>query len=196
MNHFELKYRPCREKIIKLAPYKFLKNGKITQQWIVRGVFDDMKYSKLLLALMIASSWLSLAFVGKRSIKRFLPASLFIALVVKVVNIIAKKRRWWWWYEPIHPAVSGEFPFVWGSFFVGSFWILKFTYGKLMKYLGLNVITHLFFTYILVPHFLQRFGIASLVRMKKIQLMYVFIGLAFLLYGFQYVKEKREPSFN
>ena len=158
-----------------------------------------MKYSKQLLVSMIIISWFSLAFAGKESIKRFLPASLFMAIIVRVVNIIAKKRKWWWWYEKIHPSVSGSFPFVWGSFFVSSLWIMKFTYGNFMRYIGLNVIAHSAFTYVLEP-FLQKFGIASLVRMKKSQLMYVFTVLAFLLYGFQLVKEKalvkRNPTLN
>lgn len=148
-----------------------------------------MKYTKLFSVVMMILSWFSLAFVGKEYIKRFLPASLFMAIVVKVVNIIAKIRKWWWWYEKIHPSLSGEFPFIWGSFFAGSVWILKYTYGNLLKYLGTNLIAHSFFTYAVVPY-LQKFGIASLVRMKKIQLMYVFMMLALLLYSFQLVKEK------
>lgn len=147
-----------------------------------------MKYSKLYLVLMMVFSWFSLAFAGKESIKRFLPASLFMAILVRVVNIIAKKRKWWWWYEKIHPSVSGSFPFVWGTFFVGSLWIMKFTYGNFIKYMGLNLTAHIAFTYVVEPY-LQKFGIASLVRMKKIQLMYVFTVLEFLLYGFQLVKE-------
>lgn len=138
---------------------------------------------------MMVFTWFSLVFIGKKSIKRFLPASLFMAIIVRVVNIIAKKRQWWWWYEKISTSVSGSFPFVWGPFFVSSFWILKYTYGNFIKYMGLNLLTHSAFTYALEPY-LQKFGIASLVRMKKIQLMYVFMVLAFLLYGFQLVKEK------
>lgn len=157
-----------------------------------------MKYSKQLLVLMIILSWFSLPFTGKQTIKRFLPASLFMAIIVRVVNIIAKKRKWWWWYVKIHPSVSGSFPFVWGSFFVGSLWILKYTYGNFINYIGLNLIAHSAFTYVVEP-VLQKLGIASLVRMKKIQLMYVFMVLAFLLYGFQFVKEKsfvRDTSLN
>lgn len=148
-----------------------------------------MKYSKMLLVTMMILSWLSLAFTGKESIKRFLPASLFMAVLVRLVNVIAKKRKWWWWYEKIHPSVSGVFPFMWGPFFVGSLWILKYTYGNFIKYLGWNFCAHSTFTYVVEPY-LQKFGIASLVRMKKIQLMYVFMVLSFVLYGFQYLKEK------
>ncbi len=130
----------------------------------------------------------SLLFVGRQSIKRFLPASLLMVITVRIVNVIAKKRRWWWWYTKIHPSVSGSFPFVYGPFFVSSFWLLKYSYGKVMKYFGLNLSAHLLFTYILEP-ILNKLGIASLVRMRKIELMYVFVALATLLYGFQFVSE-------
>lgn len=68
-------------------------------------------------------------------------------------------------------------------------WILKWTYGKFFRYMILNGIFDSIFTYIMVPY-LTKFGIASLVRMKKIQLMYVFTVLASLLYLFQVLKEK------
>src|SRR5699024_7156907 len=123
------------------------------------------------------------------TIKRFLPASIFISLVVTMVQFIAKKRRWWFWYGRTQPTVTASFPFTWGVFFVGSLWIMKFTYGKFLRYIGLNLMAHLAFTYVGEPIF-KRHGIASLVRMKRIELMYVFMTLALLLYGFQLAIEK------
>lgn len=168
--------------------FKFPFLGEVILSGLIRGL-GAMKYTKRLLVLMMFLSWFSLPFVGKESIKRFFPASLFMAIIVRVVNIIAKKRKWWWWYEKVHPSVAGVFPFMWGPFLVGSIWILKYTYGKFMRYMGLNLLVDAVFTYGIEPY-LQRFGIASLVRMKKSGLMYVFTVLAFLLYGFQFVKEK------
>jgi hypothetical protein len=52
----------------------------------------------------------------------------------------------------------------------------------------LNSIVDSMFTYIIV-HYLTKLGIASLVRMKKIQLMYVFTVFAILLYIFQFLRE-------
>ncbi|MCR1833544.1 hypothetical protein NSA56_03935 [Oceanobacillus caeni] len=148
-----------------------------------------MKKVKPFLILMTVLSWFSLAFAGKKSIKRFLPVSLFMAIVVTLVQFIAKKRRWWLWYGKRQPSVLASFPFTWGSFFASSLWIMKYTYGNFKRYIGLNLIWHLAFTYVGEP-ILKKFGIASLVRMKKIQLMYVFMILALTLYGFQIVKEK------
>src|SRR5699024_12277982 len=104
-----------------------------------------------------------IVFAEKNTIKRFLPASIFISLVVTMVQFITKKRRWWFWYGRTQPTVTASFPFTWGVFFVGSLWIMKFTYGKFLRYIGLNLMAHLAFTYVGEP-MLKRHGIASLVR--------------------------------
>jgi hypothetical protein len=148
-----------------------------------------MKYVKSLFVLIAVLSWFSLAFAGKKSVKRFLPTSLFMAVIVTVVQFIAKKRRWWFWYGKKHPSVLASFPFTWGIFFAGSLWIMKFAYGNFKRYIGVNLIVHLVFTYIGEP-ILNKFGVAQLVRMKKIQLMYVLTMLALLFYGIHFTKEK------
>lgn len=150
----------------------------------------NTKYLKCFLLLMMISPWLSLPFMGRRSIKRFLPASLFISLIVTFEDVIAKKRRWWWWYESFHPKLSGIVPFVWGPFIVGSLWILKLTFGKFIKYIILNLIIDTMFIYFLVD-WLRRLGFASLVRMKKYQLSLLFFFKSLLLYGFQILRDRK-----
>lgn len=111
-----------------------------------------------------------------------------MALIVRITNAVAKKRRWWWWYETLHPKLSGSIPFILGPFLIGSLWIMKWTYGKFIEFITLNLIVDGVFTYIVVPY-LTKFGIASLIRMRKIQLMYVFAVLASLLYSIQFIKD-------
>ncbi len=149
-----------------------------------------IKYKKLLLLLMLVFSWLSLLLMGKNSVKRFLPAGVFMALITMWENVVAKRRTWWWWYEKFHPKLPGSFPFVWGPFMIGSIWILKLTYGKFFRYLLLNFAVDSIFTFILVDKWLTKWGIASLVRMKKIQLSLLLFIDSLLLYGFQYLIEK------
>ena len=149
-----------------------------------------MRRNKLLLILMLVISWLSLLSFGKSSFKRFLPVALFSVFVTRLENSIAHKRAWWWWYEKLHPRLSGSFPFVWGPFMVGSMWILKFTYGKIFRYLIVNLIIDSFFTYFLIDKWLTKYGIASLVRMKKFQLSLLLFFDSLLLYGFQFFTEK------
>lgn len=149
-----------------------------------------MKYNKLILFFMMVLMWLTIPLMGKNTIKRFFPAGILIALITRLENYFAKKRTWWWWYQKFHPKLSGSFPFVWGPFLIGSMWILKFTYGKFYRYLIVNLIVDSIFTYILVDKWLTKWGIASLVRMKKIQLSLLFFFDSLLLYGFQYLLEK------
>lgn len=69
-------------------------------------------------------------------------------------------------------------------------WILKLSYGKFIRYIMLNTMIDSMFTYFLVD-WLKKLGISSLVRLKKYQLSLLFFLKSLLLYGFQFVKEKR-----
>lgn len=75
-----------------------------------------MKYSKSLLLLVMILPWFTVPILGKDAFKRFLPAGLFILIVLLIVNFIAKKRIWWWWDETLSPKMSGVIPFMWGPF--------------------------------------------------------------------------------
>ncbi|MEK5054858.1 MULTISPECIES: hypothetical protein [Niallia] len=116
-------------------------------------------------------------------------------MIVTIEDIIAKKRKWWWWYEKIHPKLSGIVPFLWGPFFIGSLWILKWTYGKYFRYIFINLVVDSIFVYFLVD-WLKKLGIASLVRLKKYQLSLLFFFKSLLLYGFQFVKERKSLKKN
>ncbi len=156
-----------------------------------------IKYNKLILLLMMVLLWLTLPLLGKNTVKRFFPAGIFIALLTRWENSIAKKRTWWWWYEKLHPKLSGSFPFVWGPFMIGSMWILKFTYGNFYRYLIINLIVDSLFVFVIIDKWLTKWGIASLVRMKKFQLSLLLFIDSLLLYGFQYLLEKiKETKLN
>ncbi|APH05704.1 hypothetical protein [Bacillus weihaiensis] len=148
---------------------------------------------KFLLFLLMIIPWLTIPLLGKKSFIRFLPASIFITTVVKLEDMLAEKRRWWWFYEKIHPKIGGNTPFIVGPFFIGSMWILKFTYGKFYIYLLINTILDSLFTYVLTNS-LQRLGIASLVRLTRVQLSGLFFIKSLLLYGFQYMQERQRKE--
>lgn len=133
--------------------------------------------------------FLSLPLLGKQTIKRFLPGSLFISLFVFGESFVARKRVWWWFYKSLHPKLLGIVPMIVGPFFVGSLWTLKLSYGKFLRYFVLNLFTDSIFTYVLVDWF-KRIGYLSLVRMKKYQLSLLFLFKTMLLYGFQFLVDK------
>lgn len=148
------------------------------------------KYSKLLLLVMFVVPWMTLPLLGKKDIKQFLPAAIFISIVVSLEHIIAWKQKWWWYYEKLHPKLPGGLELIWGAFFIGSMWILKLTYGRFFIYVISNFLLDTLFTYPFVI-FLKKQGVASLVRLKKYQLSLLFFMKSLLLYGFHYLKENK-----
>ena len=137
----------------------------------------------ILLVIMILP-WLSMPFIGKQTIKRLYPGAIFMVVWVGVESILAKKRVWWRIYERINSKVIGELPFMLGPFFVGSLWILKWTFGKFPRYLFLNFIFDTLFAY---PgmFILKRLGIASLVRLRPYQMVLLFMSKSVIMYGLQ-----------
>ncbi|WP_456279485.1 hypothetical protein [Bacillus sp. AK128] len=147
------------------------------------------RYSKSLLLLMMLISWTSLLLFGRNDFKRFLPAGLFMLVVVTIEDLFAQKRKWWVWYEKLFPQLSGITPFLLGPFFIGSMWILKLSYGKFLRYIVINLMVDSLFTYFIIDRF-KKFRIGGLVHLKKIQLSSLFFLKSLLLYGFQSLTEK------
>jgi hypothetical protein len=138
---------------------------------------------------MMIIPWFSLPFLGKRTIKRYLPATIFICAIVKLENYIALRRRWWWFYTQVHPKIKGDTPFIVGPFLFSTIWTMKWTYGKFFLYILANGILHFVFAYPVLT-MLKRFGIVSLVRINPFQYVLILLTRSLLLYGFQYIKEK------
>lgn len=148
-----------------------------------------MKHNKMFLLAMMLVPWLSLPLLGKKSFRRFYPGALFVCIWVTVESLIAKKRVWWRFYEKLIPKTMGEIPFIIGPLFVGSIWILKFSFGKFRRFLLLNTITNFLFVF---PGMitLRNTGIVSLVRMKHYQMGILFMAKSVLMYGIQAITEK------
>jgi cellulose synthase/poly-beta-1,6-N-acetylglucosamine synthase-like glycosyltransferase len=136
--------------------------------------------------------WLSILIIGKKTLRRFLPGSIFMSLYLIAEGRFAEKKKWWWFPYSVKPNVLAEFPLIFGPFIVGSLWILKYTYGKFNLYLLVNILIDSFFTYFGLKWF-KKIGYVSLIRLSKIQLSIVFLIKTIVLYGFQIVYEKWFP---
>lgn len=148
-----------------------------------------MKNTKVLLIIMTILPWFTLPLIGGKTIKRFLPGAIFMALYVTLEGAFATKRRWWWFPINAKPNVLGEMPLILGPFFVGSLWILKYTYNRFFLYFIVNLIIDSFFTYFMVG-WLKKIGYVSLYRINKVQLSLIFMIKSLVLYGFQSIYEK------
>ena len=148
-----------------------------------------MKNSKMFLIAMMLLPWVSVPLLGRNSFKRFLPASVIMSFVVIFESYIARKRTWWWVYKNLFPKVIGEIPLIVGPFLIGSLWVLKLAYRKFFLYVFVNFVIHLAFAYPGMNWF-KKMGLGSTVRLKRYQLMLLFLLKSMFLYLTQTIIEK------
>ncbi|PMC39082.1 hypothetical protein CJ195_03840 [Bacillus sp. UMB0899] len=148
-----------------------------------------MRNTKLFMILMTLLPWVSAPLLNIKTFKRFLPSSLFICVYLLAEGYLAEKKKWWWFPMTVKPNVVGELPLIFGPFFVGSLWILKFTFGKFKIYVLINLVIDAIFTYFALDWF-KKIGYVSLIRLTKFQLSLLFLIKSFLMYGIQVIYEK------
>ncbi|MFB6465503.1 hypothetical protein ACE38V_01665 [Cytobacillus sp. Hz8] len=147
-----------------------------------------MKKSKLLLVAMLILPWLTVPLLGKNTLKKYWPASIFISVFTKYLDVFGERNRWWKFYKGIWPFNSMDFLNL-GPYLVSSLWMLKATYGKFFLYLVANTLLHILFIFIGL-NYLKQIKILSLVNLTKIRYLFIHISRAILLYGFEYLKER------
>jgi len=132
--------------------------------------------------------WLSLFFLKKNVVKRYMPVTVFTALIVTVVFEMAHALRWWEMLEWIVPwGYITNVSFVYGLFAVGTIWIFYLTYGKFWWYLALNVGIDALQAFVFHRFFEGR--IYRLVRLNELQVFLLMVGISVVIYVYQMWQE-------
>ncbi|WP_374724683.1 hypothetical protein [Calidifontibacillus erzurumensis] len=132
--------------------------------------------------------WISMLFMRKREVEKYLYSVIFISFLTKAIDKFGEKRKWWRFYKGISLFNSMDF-FIMGPYLVSSFWMLKWFYGKFVRYLVMNVLMQSVFAYLGGVEYAERFKIFKLVRISKWQYILSTFIRAIALYGFQYFSD-------
>jgi hypothetical protein len=138
--------------------------------------------------LLIMIPWFSLLFIGKRSLKRYSVAGLFIVILEIINHLYGHKRKWWKFYDKPKSFIKDELPFSVGPYMPLSMWLLKLSYGNFKKFVLLNVIADGMFAFV-VMDVLKKFKIIRLNKLNRFQFFIYIHYKAYLLYGVQYLFE-------
>jgi hypothetical protein len=138
---------------------------------------------------IILIPWLSMLFIGKRSLRRYSLAGIFIVIFEIINHLYGHKRHWWKFYDKRKSFIRDELPFSVGPYMPLSMWILKYSYGNFKKYVLLNVISDGLFAFLFID-ILKKFKIISLNRINHFQFFVYLHYKAYILYGIQYLYEK------
>lgn len=130
--------------------------------------------------------WLTLLFMKKEEVKRFMPVALFTVVTSTVIYELGTTYKLWSIREAAYP-LHQMFPAIYGAFPVLVMWIFRFTFGSFWSYLATNAVIDIVWAYILFPWFV-RIGVLEFLNAKT--LIYSFtVGHAILLYGYQMWQE-------
>jgi hypothetical protein len=155
----------------------------------LRGPVMSKKNQMLFNISIIIMSWLFIPFLGWRTNKRFLPSAILAVILCSLDLQIGKRRKWWVFYNNPHSTLKNEIPFLVGPMFLMAMAILKWSYGNFKKFMLLNAIGGLFFTFP-VTEICTKLKVYKLVKINHFQFFLYFYYKAFFLYGFQYLFEK------
>ena len=144
--------------------------------------------NQTLLWASIILPWLTLVFLKKEDIKRYMPVALFGALMTTIVGETALAMKWWVIKDSIFPFYHLP-TLTYGGFPVGIIWIFKFTNKRFFLFMLVN----LAFDFGLAATWdklLVSRGILEIVNATPSQLLVQDIINAALLYRFQMWQEE------
>nr|WP_246879971.1 hypothetical protein [Bacillus suaedae] len=139
---------------------------------------------------MIIIPWSSMIFIGKRTIKRYSLVSVIIGVFQIINHIYGRNKNWWKFYDKPKSFIRDELPFDIGPYLPLSMWVLKLSYGNFKLFVLLNVLINGLFAFLFMP-FLKKIKIVRLHRINYFQFFIYIHYKAYLLYGVQYLLEKK-----
>lgn len=145
---------------------------------------------------MFVVPWLTLFFMKRADIKRFMPAALFGTVLTTIIYDIGIRLNIWTLKENVFPF-NEMMPLHYGLMIALTLWILKFTYGRFGLYFATNLITDIGFNFVFMGIFLPARGILTL-NVPPYQTLIITIIHAALIYGYQIWQEdtrSAQPSF-
>jgi len=152
-----------------------------------------MKHSKIFYIALLVLPWLTVPFLGRDSLKKYLPAAIFMSTFTKALDLFGEKKKWWRFYKGVLSLDSMNF-FNFGPYLLTSLWMLKMTYGKFPLYIISNLILHICFIFLGGIKLVDRYRIFTLDKLTKFQYLAIDVLRALLLYGFQFLNHLGQNS--
>jgi hypothetical protein len=139
--------------------------------------------NQIILWSMFIVPWLTLFFMKKEDIKRYIPAALFSIVISTIVIDAGVRFGFWVIRETVFPLYEMT-PFLFGLYPVATMWILKFTTGNFLIYMVTNAIVDLVFAYFFLEYLFVVRGMV-IVQITGFQDWLLTLGRAVIIYIYQ-----------
>ncbi|MCM3364081.1 hypothetical protein ACTQ5K_11140 [Niallia sp. Sow4_A1] len=146
-----------------------------------------------LLRLTFALSWLTLYFMPKKAVKRYIPSATMSALLVMITVFIGSHYKSWKVKGGNKTRIYNILSVILGPFSVGTIWVLYFTFRKFWIYILANFVQNFIYAFPILT-FLKKVGFIKYVRFTRIHHLYASMSYALIIYFFQLYLEKGTSS--
>lgn len=147
------------------------------------------KMPNIIRILQLIVSWLSIVFLPKKTIREFLPVSIFASILVIGICSLAVPYKWWVVEGGWKDKIINDLSFIFGPFFVGTLWIFHFYFGNFKRYFLLNLLMDSMFSFVLTYIF-QKLKLFKLVNFKPKHIFISFISFSLIIYGYQMILKR------
>ncbi|QDR80457.1 hypothetical protein [Sporomusa termitida] len=142
--------------------------------------------NQTLLWASIILPWLSIVFLKKEDLQRYMPVALLGSLITIIFMEVGITLGWWVPQENIFPLINIP-PLSYSTYLIGIIWIFKFTYRNFLKYLATNLIIDTVLSFVILRWFIQR-GIVD-IYISGLEMLFLSTIIAFALYAYQIWQE-------
>jgi hypothetical protein len=143
---------------------------------------------------LVLISGLSLIFLPKKSLYKYLPVTVFTSTLVLIVCALSVPYKFWVVKGSKTTKVLNDLAYVFGSFFAGTLWIFHLTFGKFKRFVGINLFMDFLLAYPL-NYVFQKLKVYKLVNFKSKHIFLTYFSFSFIIYGFQLLLEKCVPYY-
>ncbi|MBP2662055.1 MAG: hypothetical protein H6Q71_3 [Firmicutes bacterium] len=129
--------------------------------------------------------WLTLLFMPKEDIKRYISVGLLSAILSIIALNTGISNMWWAIRENIYPFV-GVHPFFFSLFIILPMWLIKYTYGRFWLYLTVDTIINAVYAFAGLPWL----GTRGIIDFNSSLIAFIFASIiSVILYKFQIWQE-------
>ncbi|WP_094602641.1 hypothetical protein SPSIL_013870 [Sporomusa silvacetica DSM 10669] len=129
--------------------------------------------------------WLTLFFLPREDIKRFMPAGLLTLVMTIIASEVGVANGWWYFRETTYPLAILP-SFYYGLYPITPMWVLKYTYGRFWLFFLVEIFNNAVYIFIIFPWFASR-GILDFPA-KLLGFIFTVI-MSFAIYSFQMWQE-------
>lgn len=128
-------------------------------------------------------SWLTLFFMKKEDIKRWLSVGMFAIVTTTIIHDVGTTLGFWSTRESIYPFYE-MLPYYYGIMPVLSMWVFQFTYGNFWFYMITNTFLDIVFNFYILSYFFPSRGIMDF-NISPFLSLPITLTHAIILYGYQ-----------